>query len=159
MHTDEPAGSHRFTSGSRISPTEAPHSALLGRMSVPSTLDAPRAARAAVRQWMPASVPPAVLEDAQLLISELVANSVQHAGPADGAPITVSVGTMDGVVWFDVADPGGRGRVTRRAPQATGGMGLNIVDAAALRWGASGGDGTHVWFELALRPPHASSLH
>ena len=66
---------------------------------------------------------------------------------------------MDGVVWFDVADPGGRGRVTRRAPQATGGMGLNIVDAAALRWGASGGDGTHVWFELALRPPHASSLH
>jgi len=150
MHTDELAGSYRFTSGSRISPTEAPDSAILGTMSVPSTLAAPRAARAVVRQWMPASVPPAVLQDAQLLISELVANSVQHAGPADGTPITVSAGTMEGVVWFDVADPGGRGRVIRRPPEATGGMGLNIVDAAAFRWGASGGDGTHVWFELAL---------
>ena len=137
--------------------TDEPDSGLLGRMSVPSTLDAPRAARAAVKQWMPASVAPAVLQDAQLLISELVSNSVQHAGPADGAPIDVSAGTTDSVVWFDVADSGSRGSVTRRPPLPMGGMGLNMVDAAAARWGSSDSDGTHVWFELPLRSPRTPS--
>jgi anti-sigma regulatory factor (Ser/Thr protein kinase) len=137
--------------------TDEPDSGLLGRMSVPSTIDAPRAARAAVKQWMPASVAPAVLQDAQLLISELVSNSVQHAGPDDGAPINVSAGTIDGVVWFDVADSGSRGSVRRRPPLPMGGMGLNMVDAAAARWGSSDADGTHVWFELPLRSPHTPS--
>jgi hypothetical protein len=35
-------------------------------------------------------------------------------------------------------------------------MGLNVVDAAASRWGTTNGDGTHVWFELPLRPRLAS---
>ena len=158
MPTDEPAAAQRSgTSAGRILPTEAPDSAHLGRMSVPSTLDAPRAARAAIRRWMPASVPPNVLQDAQLLISELVSNSVQHAGLADGTPITVSAGTIDGVVWFNVADPGERGGVARRPPEAHGGMGLNIVDAVAARWGTSRGDATHVWFEVPLRSPLAPS--
>ena len=158
MHTHEPDGSQRTrASVGRTLPTEGPYSALLGRMSVPSTLDAPRAARAAIRHWMPASVPRSVLQDAQLLISELVANSVQHAEQADGTPITVSAGTGNGVVWFNVANSGGRGSVTRRPPQPDGGMGLNIVDAAASRWGTSRGDGTHVWFEFPLAPPHAPS--
>jgi anti-sigma regulatory factor (Ser/Thr protein kinase) len=139
------------------SPSEAPGSVVLGRMSLRSSPDAPRAARAAIGQWLPASVPPNLLQDARLLISELVSNSVQHAGPAEGAAITVRAGTIDGVVWFDVADVGGRGSVTRRPPQPTNGMGLNIVDAAASRWGTSHGEGTHVWFELPLQPPHAPS--
>ncbi len=144
MHFDEPAGAQR-------PPGNAPDAVLLGRMSVPSGLDAPRAARAAVRRWLPNSVPRTVLQDAQLLISELVSNSVEHGGRA-GAAVTVSAGTADGVVWFDVADTGGRGSVTRRPPRGTGGMGLNVVDAAASRWGTTNGDGTHVWFELPLRP-------
>jgi len=149
MHTDKPAGAQRIvTSAGRISPTEAPAAALLGRMSIPSTLDAPRAARAAIRQWMPASAPPSLLQDAQLMISELVSNSVRHARPAEGAPITVSAGASNGAVWFKVADSGERGSVTRRPAQPNGGMGLNILDAVASRWGTSHGDGTQVWFEL-----------
>jgi anti-sigma regulatory factor (Ser/Thr protein kinase) len=157
MHIDETAGSHRSTSDSWTPPPEASDHELLGRMSVPSSLEAPRVARAAITQWMPASVPCALLRDAQLLISELVTNSVRHAGASGGAPITVSAGASDGAVWFDVADAGERGGVTRRPAQPTGGMGLNIVHAIASQWGTSHGDGTHVWFKLPVRQPHAPS--
>jgi anti-sigma regulatory factor (Ser/Thr protein kinase) len=150
MPIDETAGSHRTRSDSRSSPRQAHDHALLGRISVPSSLDAPHAARAAVAQWMPASLPRTLLLDAQLLISELVTNSVRHAAAAAGTPIIVTAGTSDGAVWFDVADAGERGGVARRPPQGTGGMGLNIVHTGATRWGTSDGDGTHVWFELAL---------
>jgi anti-sigma regulatory factor (Ser/Thr protein kinase) len=150
MPIDETAGSHRSKGDSRTSPYETPDHALLGRISVPSSLEAPRVARAAVTQWMPASLPRTLLRDAQLLVSELVTNSVRHAGAAASAPIIVTAGTSDGTLWFDVADIGERGTVSRRLPEGTGGMGLNMVHAAAARWGTSGGDGTHVWFELAL---------
>jgi anti-sigma regulatory factor (Ser/Thr protein kinase) len=91
-----------------------------------------------------------VFRDVVLLISELVTNSVRHADTADGTPITVTAGTSDGAVWFAVADAGEPGSVSRRPPEGKGGMGLNIVHTAASRWGTSDGDGTHVWFELAL---------
>ena len=150
MPIDETAGSHRSRSEARTSPREAPDHMLLGRISVPASLEAPRVARAAVTQWMPALLPRTLLLDAQLLISELVTNSVRHAHTADGMPIIVTAGTSDGAVWFDVADAGEPGSVSRRPPEGKGGMGLNMVHTAASRWGTSDGDGTHVWFELAL---------
>jgi len=150
MPIDETAGSHRSRSDCRSSPCEVPNHVLLGRMSVPSSLEAPRVARAAVTQWMPAFLPPTLVLDAQLLVSELVTNSVRHVGAARSTPIILSAGTRDGTVWFDVADSGEQGSVSRRPPQGKGGMGLNIVHAAASRWGTSDGDATHVWFELAL---------
>jgi anti-sigma regulatory factor (Ser/Thr protein kinase) len=120
----------------------------LGRTTFPCTADAPHLARAAVEGWMPDSVAPGVLRDAQLLVSELVANSVQHAGAGD-APIAISAGWRDGTLWFEVADAGREQRVERRRAQPSSGMGLNMVAAAASRWGTSRGDGTKVWFELA----------
>ena len=119
-------------------------------MSVPSTSDAPQQARAAVKGWMPPSVARRVIQDATLLVSELVANSVQHAGTAAGSPITISAGWTDALVWFEVADSGQDKEATRRAPVPQNGMGLNMVDNAASQWGTSHGDGTTVWFELAL---------
>jgi anti-sigma regulatory factor (Ser/Thr protein kinase) len=150
MPIDETAGSPRPRSDSRTSPLIAPDHALLGRISVPSSLDAPRAARAAVTQWMPASLPRTLLLDAQLVVSELVTNSVRHARAAAGAPIIVTAGTSDGTVWFDVADGGEPGRVSRRPSEGKGGMGLNILHTVATRWGTSDGDGAHVWFEIAV---------
>ena len=132
------------------SPSGAPGSVDLGRTSVPSTADAPQLARAAVKGWVPSSVARGVLQDAQLLVSELVANSVQHADIAVGDPITISAGRTDATLWFEVADAG-RGPVARRTAQPGNGMGLNMVEAAASRWGTSRGEGTRVWFELALR--------
>ena len=152
MHKDERAHARRSTTTSDrgTSAREAPDFVLLGRMSMLPTLDAPRAARAAIAQWMPASTPRTLLQDAKLLVSELVTNSVRHGG-AGGAPIVVSAGTSDRAAWFDVADAGDRSRVSLRPPTGAGGMGLNIVHEVASQWGTSDGDGTHVWFELALR--------
>lgn len=136
--------------GTGRSPSGMPGSVDLGRTSVPANADAPRLARAAVKDWMPTSVRPGVRHDAQLLVSELVANSVQHAGIAADAPITIRSGWTDALLWFEVADAGRDQSVTRRPPVPRNGMGLNMVDTAASRWGSSEGQGTRVWFELAL---------
>ncbi len=117
---------------------------------MPSNADAPQLARAAIKSWMPSSVARGVRQDAQLLVSELVANSVQHAGVAADDPITISSGWTDALLWFEIADAGRNQSVTRRAPVPLNGMGLNMVDTAASRWGSTDGDGTTVWFELAL---------
>jgi anti-sigma regulatory factor (Ser/Thr protein kinase) len=122
----------------------------LGQTSIPASLDAPKTARAALVAWMPAGVDAKLLHDAQLLVTELVANSVVHAGVPDGAPINVSAGSVDAVLWFEVADAGRSRSVARRAPRPGGGMGLNLVDNVAARWGVAYDGGTTVWFELEL---------
>ena len=130
------------------SPSGAPASVNLGSMSIPTSLAAPRLARAAVEDWMPVTTARAALQDAVLLVSELVANSVVHSGAAAGAPIIISAGSAHGLIWFEVADTGRAGSVARRASKGDGGMGLNLVDVVASQWGVSYGAGTKVWFEL-----------
>ena len=137
--------------GTGRSPSGAPGSVDLGHTDVPSNAAAPQLARVAVRDWMPPSVAGRVVRDATLLVSELVANSVKHAGARADAPITISAGWTDTLLWFEVADAGRDGGATRRHPDPHSGMGLNMVEAAASRWGTSHGDGTKVWFELALK--------
>ena len=127
-----------------------PGSEVLGSMDVPSNPDAPQLARAALGRWIPDSVPRGVARDAQLLVTELVANSVLHSEVASDAPITVRAGRTETLVWCEVTDEGRAGSVTRRLAAPSSGMGLNMVDAASSRWGSSHDDGTKVWFELAL---------
>ena len=78
-----------------------------GRMEVvvASGLDAPAAARAATA-WLSPQVADQVLDDAQLLVSELVTNSVRHAQLAVDATVRVSVEICDGFVRLEVEDPG-----------------------------------------------------
>jgi anti-sigma regulatory factor (Ser/Thr protein kinase) len=158
VQSDVPNGRERppATNGRQgSSPSDAPDAVLLGRLRVPASRDAPRAARAAIVDWVPASAPRRLVQDAQLLISEVVTNSVEHAGAPVDSLITLSAGRTDGVIWFEVADAGREGAPTRRPPRANRGMGLNIVDAVAVQWGTAHGDGTQVWFELAMRAPPA----
>ena len=134
-----------------VSPVDAAACAELGRASIPSDVAAPAGARTALRAWLAeGSVPAGVVRDALLLVSELVANSVVHAGAPPGSLIGVRSGSTDTVVWFEVRDAGRTGSVARREPQPSSGLGLNYLDAAASRWGVSYGDGTTVWFELAV---------
>jgi anti-sigma regulatory factor (Ser/Thr protein kinase) len=120
---------------------------------VASGLDAPAAARAAVTAWLSPQVADQVLDDAQLLVSELVTNSVRHARLAAGATVRVSVEICDGFVRLEVEDPGDVA-VGAVAPDREhgGGFGLFLVEALAQRWGSKHEGSTCVWAELAIAP-------
>lgn len=90
------------------------------------------------------------LDDARLLISELVTNSVQHGG---GDSIIVHIdGDLPDVLRCEVIDDG-CGFVPRaRADRVVGGWGLDLVEQIAASWGVREGS-THVWFELPAKTP------
>jgi anti-sigma regulatory factor (Ser/Thr protein kinase) len=95
------------------------------------------------------SWPPSRFEDARLIISELVTNSVRHGPPT--APITIRIEAEADQLRVDVIDRGsGFERPRRRHVASAGGNGLVIVDAIADRWGVRSGSPTTVWFELDL---------
>ena len=114
--------------------------------------DAPAAARAAVTDWMAGHIGGAMLTDAQLLVSELVANSVRHSGAAADAMLAVRAHVSADVLVLEVHDQGTGGSIRRRAPdmQAGGGFGLNVVETLSRRWGVNRDAGTRVWAELAF---------
>lgn len=98
-----------------------------------------------------------VSENAELLVSELVTNSVRHAGLPEDASIEFSVRASAEVLMVEVADAGhGFDHTAAVRPRAlvgtgdTSGWGLFLVDRIADRWGAVQTDGeTRVWFELS----------
>jgi anti-sigma regulatory factor (Ser/Thr protein kinase) len=89
-----------------------------------------------------------------LLVSELVSNSVRHAGLRAGESIHLVARCDDDRARIEVCDAGRSDRVPgKREPTfgelAPGGLGLMLVDEMADRWGVScDRDGTCVWFEL-----------
>ena len=96
----------------------------------------------------------AELEVASLLSTELVANSVKHAGPRAGGLFGLDVSITDDSVRVMVTD-GGRGFTpdprTHRDLTA-GHWGLLLVEELADRWGVDCNERTAVWFELDRAP-------
>jgi anti-sigma regulatory factor (Ser/Thr protein kinase) len=90
-----------------------------------------------------------------LLVSELVTNSVRHAGLREEEHIRLRARNADHHAYVEVCDAGSSGRVPgRREPSLDalepGGLGLMLVDEMAERWGVRRqGRETCVWFELA----------
>lgn len=119
-------------------------------------LDVPcnRAAPARVRQEL-AGIDAAgwVLGDAMLVASELVTNAVIHSGAGPRDLIEVRVTRSVESLMISVRDPGISGKhaeISGRAGVAIGGLGLRVVEAIALRWGADRDAGYCVWAELPL---------
>jgi anti-sigma regulatory factor (Ser/Thr protein kinase) len=125
------------------------------RLALISNEDAPGHARAAFAP-LRGHADEDVLERAQLLTSELVTNSVQHAG---GAEVRVDIWPTDGSLAVVVTDDGSG--FTPVAQPTTiagsdGGFGLPLVDTISEAWG-SGYDGeAWVWFEVSPRPIDAT---
>jgi anti-sigma regulatory factor (Ser/Thr protein kinase) len=121
-------------------------------LTLPASLAAPAAARAAVGAWLAGDVSETVLADAQLVVAEIVANSVRHADAPAGSTVTVRAELRGDVVRVEVADLGTGGLIARRPPdlQHGGGFGLNLVEMLSRRWGVNRDAGARVWAELAL---------
>ncbi|MFD5467849.1 ATP-binding protein [Kitasatospora sp. NPDC127059] len=86
---------------------------------------------------------------AELLLGELFANAVQHAGAPDDRLIEVRFAVIDDRLRLEVHDAGaGRPCVRRSRPDEECGRGLFLVDELAERWGCcprAGGIGKFVW--------------
>jgi anti-sigma regulatory factor (Ser/Thr protein kinase) len=125
----------------------------VGAAAISSGPEAPSLARTLVSEWLDGRAQPQLHDDVRLLVSELVANSVRHAGQPAGAPVHLRAAAVDGVVRVEVEDHG-HGRVRRRAAdRRRGGFGLCLVERLADRWGVNHENGTCVWFELAPHGP------
>ena len=96
-------------------------------------------------------LPPEKLENVRLVVSELVANSVRHAGLSRSDQILLSVMVSGRSVCERVCDPGPgfeKPSEPRPSTDLSGGWGLPIVERVSDRWGVERNACTCVWFEI-----------
>jgi anti-sigma regulatory factor (Ser/Thr protein kinase) len=117
-----------------------------------STSKAPAAARAAARDLLGGRLTPSQVDDALLVVSELVTNAVRHAPRGADARVTLHLGRTGRCLRGEMCDdgPGFDVVLQRPAPTDPGGRGLLLVDTLVSRWGTSVADGHCVWFETDL---------
>jgi anti-sigma regulatory factor (Ser/Thr protein kinase) len=114
--------------------------------------DACMAARRAV-EACDGDLPAAVRQDVLLLVTELVANAVRHAGVGPDQYLRIELRRWPRRVRVEVVDPGGHFAPVRPRPitDEPGGWGLVLVERVAARWGVGhGAPGTAVWFEVEV---------
>jgi hypothetical protein len=127
----------------RPSPAAAEGDRLESRL--PAGPGGPATARAALTRWLTGQVPREVLADARLLASELVANSGGLEPPDEEAALQFAVELRDGALRVDLRAPS---RPAGPRPDLRrGGLGLQLVETLANRWGVDD-DATHLWFEV-----------
>lgn len=117
---------------------------------LPKGVEAPALARAAIRAAA-ADLPREAVDDATLLVSELVTNGVKYGG--EGV-IRLEIEVTGERLRAEIVDQGSgfepRSRELRElALDDAGGWGLHLVDSLADDWGVREGS-THVWFELRV---------
>jgi anti-sigma regulatory factor (Ser/Thr protein kinase) len=110
------------------------------------------AARHAVREELSGELDARLLDDVELIVSELATNSVRHAGCDDGGELVVEADVDDRYVHLRLCDRGD-GFEARRPepppPHASGGFGLVLLDRLSDRWGVHRDGEFCVWFEVA----------
>src|SRR5262245_49341538 len=97
---------------------------------------------------------PSILDDARLLLTELLTNAIQHAHLSLDDRISVSVRREPTGLLVEVADPGdGMPPSGERRPGSGSGWGLILLDRLADEWGIEplSDGGTLAWFRLGLR--------
>ena len=116
--------------------------------------EARNAARVVLQDW---SIPTPLLDDAILVISELVTNAVRHAGTASVLELALDQ-TRERlrISLTDGCETAPRLRRVRNA--AEDGRGLAILAALSDRWGTEPHHGgKRVWWEVDLTPSYAAA--
>ncbi|MFJ9902712.1 ATP-binding protein [Streptomyces sp. NPDC101152] len=92
----------------------------------------------------------AAIDAAQLRVSELVSNVINHVGP--GVPVTLSVSMHGTRLRLELRDPDSRALPTlvEACTEAESGRGLTLISAVTERWGVRLlADAKVTWCELA----------
>jgi two-component sensor histidine kinase len=109
-------------------------------------------ARRIIETELTGRLPLNLVEDVALLVTELVANGVQHGRVDDDSYLHLMLEGQRRSLHVEVSNPDSHGTPALRAADlgGGGGIGLNLVEALASRWGVRRGANTAVWFELDL---------
>ncbi|MCZ2816792.1 ATP-binding protein [Modestobacter sp. VKM Ac-2984] len=123
-------------------------SSFTASIDLPSRASSVPLARRLVRDVLHTWHAPQDREDAELLVTELVANVVDHAG---GDVLTLELGLAGAWLRIGVVDGSAVMPVVRALSLTEErGRGMRLVAAIADRWGAEEHpDGKRVWFELS----------
>lgn len=129
----------------------------LGSIWIRGGAQAPERARRHVLAQLAGEVPAERASDAALIVSELVTNSVVHAGCGTQELLFVELTGLEGRLRIAVVDPGS-GDEPRMVPpraDAAGGLGLRLVDQLSTAWGYARDTtgATRVWCEVPLDQP------
>jgi anti-sigma regulatory factor (Ser/Thr protein kinase) len=132
---------------------------VLGRLAMRhAAASAGRVRRRLVEDLARLGLPDELVEDAAVVLSEMVGNAVRFAEPLPGNVLLVRWGLVQGRLLLRVTDGGGRDqpRLRDAGPSDTRGRGLAIVDALSAAWGVkrswSGlGRSRTVWAALPTR--------
>jgi anti-sigma regulatory factor (Ser/Thr protein kinase) len=115
-------------------------------------LGAAETARRIVEAELTGRLPQQLVEDVALLVTELVANGVRHGGAGTDSSLHLLIEGGDPGLRVEISNPlDGAAAVPARRPAdltGGGGIGLNLVEALANRWGVRSLPRTAVWFEL-----------
>ncbi|MGH2689448.1 MAG: ATP-binding protein, partial [Actinomycetota bacterium] len=97
---------------------------------------APRLARGELDAALAGELDPWDLQDLELSVTEIVTNSIRHAGLSSDDEVCVQVWVHDDALQAQIHDPGRCFPATPTEQQEPGlGWGLRIVDALTRRWG------------------------
>jgi serine/threonine-protein kinase RsbW len=118
-------------------------------------VQAPAAARALTADFLRDRVTPRLVDIAQLLMSELVSNSLRHNAAPHGQAVVVRVALERGTWRLEVEDPGGAGVLAPDPDRAAAGrLGMNLVESLSECWGVehAAERGTRAWAYLPRAP-------
>jgi anti-sigma regulatory factor (Ser/Thr protein kinase) len=123
----------------------------LTQLVIPADRRAPASARTLLDFCVGSLLDARVLSDAQLLVSELVTNSLVHGGIGDHDAIVVRISLDSETLQIEVRNPGITGTIASNGgdPEQGRGFGLDLVGLLSSDWGVRRDGSTAVWAEVS----------